>query len=355
MGRRPVYHNQGQQHIEQLLKHGAQKSVTGSLLRTLIEQHNLELGLGILIFKAPYRQFRYLSTETWVKNTWEFTSRYDITINDSVPNLLLRCNEDSFLMACLADHGFSGKDLARLNICRLYLQVATVSDIASGDGTYMLPFILDCRKDKHQQTSYAWPQAERPSAPTHNLWQQALRATFGQASTGYGHILQQPLGNWYSDSDSYWFYSQSEQRLYRRTTTAWSSYGTSSARPSRHQSRRHFYPKPSVLELPADAVHTIVHAIARSSAVVSTGIRQSINDSTGLTPTSSTPPPPGTLAERLAGSRRSRRWATRKIKMRDDGANVAQAIRDGTARAVSDGSYLISTGNGAAGYVPCGC
>eukprot|EP00978_Attheya_sp_CCMP212_P006316 scaffold14292_cov60-Attheya_sp.AAC.3 len=37
--------------------------------------------------------------------------------------------------------------------------------------------------------------------------------------------------------------------------------------------------------------------------------------------------------------------------MRDDGANVAQAICDGTARAVSDGSYLISTGNGSAGYV----
>jgi hypothetical protein len=30
------------------------------LIRTLIEQHNLELGLGIPIFKAPYRQFRYL-------------------------------------------------------------------------------------------------------------------------------------------------------------------------------------------------------------------------------------------------------------------------------------------------------
>eukprot|EP00978_Attheya_sp_CCMP212_P024904 scaffold79025_cov34-Attheya_sp.AAC.1 len=98
-------------------------------------------------------------------------------------------------MARFADHGFSGKDLARLNICRLYLQVTTVSDIASGDGTYMLPFILDCRKDKHQQTSYAWPRAERPSAPKRNLWRQALRATFGQASTGYGHILQQPLGN----------------------------------------------------------------------------------------------------------------------------------------------------------------
>eukprot|EP00978_Attheya_sp_CCMP212_P043483 scaffold284906_cov58-Attheya_sp.AAC.1 len=78
---------------------------------------------------------------------------YDITINDTVPNLLLRCKEDSFLMARFADHGFSGKDLARLNICHLYLQVSTVLDIVSGDGTYMLSFILECRKDTHQQTS----------------------------------------------------------------------------------------------------------------------------------------------------------------------------------------------------------
>jgi hypothetical protein len=40
--------------------------------------------------------------------------------------------------------------------------------------------------------------------------------------------------------------------------------------------------------------------------------------------------------------------------MRDDGADVAQAIREGTARAVSNVSYLISTGNGAAGYVLLG-
>eukprot|EP00978_Attheya_sp_CCMP212_P006315 scaffold14292_cov60-Attheya_sp.AAC.2 len=185
MGRRPVYHNQGQQHIEQLLKHGAQTSVTGSLLQTLIEQHNLELGLGIPKFRVPYQKFRYLSTDTWIKNTWEFTCRYDITINDTVPNLLLLCNEDSFLMARFAGHGFLGKDLVKLNICRLYLQVSTVSDIASGDGTYMLPFILECRKDTHQRTSYSWPRAEHPSAPTRTLWRQALQAPLGQSSTGY--------------------------------------------------------------------------------------------------------------------------------------------------------------------------
>eukprot|EP00978_Attheya_sp_CCMP212_P031782 scaffold121357_cov60-Attheya_sp.AAC.2 len=79
--------------------------------------------------------------------------------------------------------------------------------------------------------------------------------------------------------------------------------------------------------------------IARSSAVVSTGIRQTTASSTGKTPTSPTTPP-GTLAARLTGtSRRSRRWVTRKIKMRDDGADVAQAIRDG---------------NGASGYVLLG-
>eukprot|EP00978_Attheya_sp_CCMP212_P031783 scaffold121357_cov60-Attheya_sp.AAC.3 len=136
-------------------------------------------------------------------------------------------------MAQFAEHGFSGKDLAMQNICRLYLQVSTVSDIASGDGTYMLPFILECCKDTHQQTSYAWPRAERPIAPTRNLWRQAFRAAcLGQSSTGYGHRLQQPLGDWYSDSDSNWFYSPSDQLLFQRTTTEWSSFGTLSVRPS---------------------------------------------------------------------------------------------------------------------------
>jgi hypothetical protein len=141
------------------------------------------------------------------------------------------------------------------------------------------------------------------SAPTRILWRQALQASLGQASTGYGHRLQQALGSWYPDRDSNWFYSPSDQLLFPQTTTYWLSFCTSSSRPSRHQSRRHFYPKSSIKDLPSDAVPTIVHAIHRSSAVVSTGIRESSTTRSTETLPTSTSIPLRSLAGRLAGCR----------------------------------------------------
>jgi hypothetical protein len=195
MGRQPLYDRQGQQHICQLLKHGTQLSVTGELLHTLIELHNLELGIATPMLKADYKKYRYLATDTWMKNTWEFTDRNNITVIDVVPNLKLQCINDSFLMARFAEHGFSGSDLAKLKFCRLYLlQVCTISDIASGDGKHVLPYILNCTKDLQQSTPYTWPRAERPSAKVRTLWLQTLRATLGLPSTGNGHQLRQSLG-----------------------------------------------------------------------------------------------------------------------------------------------------------------
>jgi hypothetical protein len=120
MGRQLLYDCQGQQHICQLLKHGTQPSVTGELLHTLIELHNLELGVATPMLKADYKEYRVY----------------------------------------FAEHGISGSDLAKLNFCRLYLQVCTISDIASGDGKHILPYILNCTKDPQQSTPYTWPHAE---------------------------------------------------------------------------------------------------------------------------------------------------------------------------------------------------
>eukprot|EP00978_Attheya_sp_CCMP212_P046357 scaffold387097_cov28-Attheya_sp.AAC.1 len=78
LGRTGIYHNQGAQHVEALIRHGPSPSVTGDLMRRLIERHNLELGLHTSILRANYRIFHKLVTKTWMKNTWEYIHTHDI-------------------------------------------------------------------------------------------------------------------------------------------------------------------------------------------------------------------------------------------------------------------------------------
>jgi hypothetical protein len=181
-------------------------------------------------------------------------------------------------------------------------------------------------------------------------WVQALRATYGSPFTGHSHQFCSPLGSWFPDCNKgRWFYSNAQQSLFQRSDIGFVRFATSLARSSRHQSRRRFYRSSTVQAVPPDAVPTIVHSVPHSDTVVLTGIRPTPPGPPNKV--QDLPPSPRTLAGRMAGSRQTRHWATRQISLRDDGVDVATTIMSGTAKTVSDGSYLPSTGNGAAGYV----
>lgn len=353
LGRTGVYHNQGGQHVEALIRHGPSPSVTGDLLRALIERHNLELGLQTSILRANYRIFHKLATKTWIKNTWEYIHAHDMVVEDDVPTLQLQRVNDQFLMQAFSDHGFTGTDLARLNETRMFLQVITLADISSGDGRHILiPSCAGVLNTLHPSESIQWPRSAKPTQEDKRRWSQAVRAVFTRNPSSTSRRLRDPLGAWLAPlRDQIWSYSPSSQQVFKKQQNGWQIYRATSMRPSRHQACRLFRPTQRTQSIPCDAMPTRVYSDRQGIDIRSTGIpAQPIIPQATLDPTTL----PGHLgmARRVASVRLSQRWATRSVEFHDNGKNVVQAIRKGIAKAVSDGSYL--KGSGAAGFILIG-
>jgi hypothetical protein len=60
---------------------------------------------------------------------------HEIRIEDTSPDFPLSRANDQLLIPLFYDKGIRGYDLYRVNLCRLYLQVLTVSDVTTGCGT----------------------------------------------------------------------------------------------------------------------------------------------------------------------------------------------------------------------------
>ena len=75
-----IYIEQCIGHLRQVLTHGAIDTTTGILLRTSLEQAQLEVGIGTPILEASFDDYGFLLTDTWWKSVWAFVWKHDITL-----------------------------------------------------------------------------------------------------------------------------------------------------------------------------------------------------------------------------------------------------------------------------------
>ncbi len=97
-------------------------------------------------------------------------------------------------------NGNQTKDLAALNRCRLFLQVITLSDIASANGKYILPEVKSNDPPAHRTSNLQWPFQANPSAMNWAVWQYQL--AFLESN---GQLIK-PLRQWNSNSHQQWHY-----------------------------------------------------------------------------------------------------------------------------------------------------
>jgi hypothetical protein len=148
----------GLHHIDTLLSKGQADSITGGLIRTSIEAAKLELGTGSTLFQTNYKKFGQLLTACWIMHTWKFMSEFDITLIEGTATLPLRRVGDKFIINYFHQYGFKGKELLRLNRCRLFLQVMTVADIATADGKFITIEAWHGSFDNTRLTYHSWPR-----------------------------------------------------------------------------------------------------------------------------------------------------------------------------------------------------
>ena len=226
LGIRDLYSIQGIEHIKILLEEMEGSSPTTSLLKIQHQDHVLEIGRRGFLYGWKYNEVAHLMTDTWVKNTLQFISDSEITVEGDHPELTPWRERDSMLMDDFAEaigHRITKHDLVKANRCRLYLQATTRSDIASGNGSRILPSAWRVERDwiSSSAAAYRWPYQPRPGQDDIKAWTKVLHATYGVDAAHLGWARQ--LGPVLKEAQRYtkWRYERQEEHLYQKTDRGW--------------------------------------------------------------------------------------------------------------------------------------
>lgn len=81
---------------------------------------------------------------------------------------------DIFLMDYFVRKHYKPNEMKQLNQCQIYLQVLTLTDICSADGTHIAIPIYKGLQLIDRKSKLNWPEQQCPSTAAWKLWKVAL-------------------------------------------------------------------------------------------------------------------------------------------------------------------------------------
>ena len=201
-----------------LIRHLRTPGQVHDLLEIALSWFQFCAGVGYPILLYPEKSISHLEGH-WLVSIRQFLASIEGSLELTSTHIpALQRSGDAFLMekAC-SSRLFSPADLRKLNYCRLYLNVTTLSDVTNATGNRFAPGIFAGTKSV-QQNSSKGPAAkqDRPSNPTWAIWRRLLRL--------YGDInsLFLPLAAWHVSGPNLhrdWptLYSREYNQIYRRS------------------------------------------------------------------------------------------------------------------------------------------
>jgi hypothetical protein len=229
LGLNNIFWLQGVLHIVDIIDHLWSKSVSGHLLQTSLQELRSELGTNTDFFSQHFQSYNNLiMTDSWILNTWKFTSKFHIHLtNLSPPVKWRRQNDQSITDAIRNNPAISPSEWRSINRCRLYLKVFTLSDITTADGLRLTGYsIRGYRHLPSTNPSIHFQHWQQPPQYCWTQWRKALRLTFcinKKYSYHHQYQLASPLGPWLENNSSLWeWYLNSDRNLlFRYHTQQW--------------------------------------------------------------------------------------------------------------------------------------
>jgi hypothetical protein len=202
---------------------------------------------------------------------------YNITIKSGLGGLQKWTEEDIIIMERMTQASTLEKQI--VNKVRLYLQVATLSDLTSADGKTISSEILNGQREylnpSPSRNRYDWPDITKPTKAEIKVWQNAIRCIFVQ--TGRNN-QQTCLDNmkWIEAAVNYssWVHSEGQDNLFQRQSKNWHVFQRQE--PGRTRSTASVYRVSHEVRtcIPADATPvTVVHHSANTVTISSKGKR----------------------------------------------------------------------------------
>ena len=159
-----------------IMMHGHRDTITGTLLRKTIEQIAIESGNPF-----EYDPSTYTTNNTWIQNTISSCNKYQINIVPRFQGLPMWTTRDEYIME-KAVTTLQGKELATFNKVRMYLQVTTVSDLSTADGSCIDSNLMIGNRGTSPSPSrwaYSWPTVPGPTHSEKKAWTASLGRLMG--------------------------------------------------------------------------------------------------------------------------------------------------------------------------------
>jgi hypothetical protein len=215
-----LYTLQGIGQLKFLLGHLRAQDKMSKLI--LISHGYLQLVVGITenFLNVPYDVYHHWACPSWLTSVWQFASKLQLKItmvNAWLPPKPM--DNDLNIMEYFISQKFLPKQLIRLNRCRLYLQLLSLSDMVSADGRRIMGSVLAGHKLMDRRSKLTWPEQGTPTTSDWLLWASAFQPLHSKT------ILLQPISMAAMSSHQSWFwYIDRYQSLYQLVDNSWVHY-----------------------------------------------------------------------------------------------------------------------------------
>jgi len=307
--------------LNMLLQHFGVPSTLGRKFQASLEALQLEVGCKGCPLVLDYSIYEHLATPCWMKSFWERLWHYKFRLYLAYTELPFPRERDKTLMDIFLAEDCKGEELLRLNRCRVYLNLLFLSDMATANGRGIERVLLGPGGHGWIGSSYVWPREE----PTKKDW--SLWIEFWTNYTRRGLILPTPLGKWTGTTHRSWkwYYDRRAdvlQCVSKEGTTFFEATGTRRTRGS------HLYMRSHHAQVQASGVPASVeHLEGGQVRLLNTGTRLAVTDAVDQS-----------FWEFLKSWGGEWMWDHIEDPYGDT-VWMAEAIANGTAVLVTDGSY----------------
>ena len=202
---------QGISQIRLCMEHLYHNTELGKLIQIGIQTLQAEAGSGICLLQDPTVALTYLP-QCWLTSMRLFMAKFQLSLQlSSNWNFFISREHDKYLMDIFRQSGmFSSQDFIHLNAVRLFLQVATVADLATADEGSVNEDYYHGRQCPLRKSRLTWPRHPTIIQYQKDLWTKAIRltllVTLTTSSKGPGNSkrLKIPLGAWISKKNQTW-------------------------------------------------------------------------------------------------------------------------------------------------------
>ena len=127
-----------------------------------MEYTQLQMGISIPFHKTRYSDWKDIVTPTWITNLWEYWENAGVNVDISNFWIHKKSREhDRFIMDILLPNVKDKRTRFQLNACNMALNVITIADIATLNGSEILPEVAE--GSLQRRSKYKWPDHKVPT------------------------------------------------------------------------------------------------------------------------------------------------------------------------------------------------